>query len=428
MNKTHSTLLILGLVAWLIGLWLGAASGWAFFALGLLLMVLVSGHQLQQINRWVINLHQPPPAGVGPWDHILAPIYRQLKQNRLQIHQLKSQVDAAIMAAEALPDGILTLNQDFDIQWCNQTAGTHLGLNLASDRNHPIFNIVRHPEFIQYVQEKKWDTPLLLQNLQPGQRRSLQIHISPYGLGQYLVASRDVTQLEKLERARKDFVANVSHELRTPLTVLYGFIETLYETSLDELDQAQRQEYLRLMKEQAEHMRALVADLLTLSALESTPENKHEPVQAAQLIQQAIKQSQALSQGQHDFFTEIDDELMVMGVETELSSAFSNLINNAVRYTPKGGSIRIHWQKTPQGRALFSVQDSGIGIAAEDIPRLTERFYRVDRARSRATGGTGLGLAIAKHVAARHRAQLSIDSAPNRGSTFSLHFPSQSIA
>src|SRR5690625_6390254 len=141
MNKTHSSLLILGLVAWLIVFWLVAASGLAFFALGLLLMVLVSGHHLQQINRWVINLHQPPPAGVGPWDHILAPIYRQLKQNRLQIHQLKSQVDAAIMAAEALPDGTLTLDEDFRIQWCNQTASTHLGLNLATDRNHPIFHI-----------------------------------------------------------------------------------------------------------------------------------------------------------------------------------------------------------------------------------------------------------------------------------------------
>ncbi len=428
MNKTHSTLLILALVAWLIGLWLGPASGWALFALGLLVMVLISGHQLQQINRWVRNVHQPPPASVGPWDHILAPIYRQLKQNRLQIHHLKSQVDAIIMAAEALPDGTITLDQNFRIQWCNQTASNHLGLNLATDRNHPIFNIVRHPEFIQYVQSKKWDEPLLLQNHQPGLRRSLLIHISQYGIGQYIIVSRDITQLERLERARKDFVANVSHELRTPLTVLYGFIETLHETPLSELNQEQRQEYLRLMMVQAEHMRALVSDLLTLSSLESTPGDGHEPLAAAPIIHQAIKQGQALSQGAHHFQIDLDDDLSIMGAETELSSAFSNLINNAVRYTPKGGKINISWKRTAKGEALFAVQDSGIGIAEEDIPRLTERFYRVDRARSRATGGTGLGLAIAKHVAARHQAQLQIQSQLNRGSTFSLLFPAHSVA
>ncbi len=428
MNKTHSTLLILAVGAWLLGLWLGPTTGWAIFALGLLLMVLISGHQLQQINRWVRNVHQPPPASVGPWDHILAPIYRQLKQNRLQIHQLKSQVDAIIMAAEALPDGTLTLDEDFRIQWCNQTASAHLGLNLATDRNHPIFHIVRHPEFIHYVQSKKWDDSLLLQNHQPGQQRSLLIHISQYGIGQYILVSRDITQLERLERARKDFVANVSHELRTPLTVLYGFIETLHETSLDELDQAQRQEYLRLMMEQAEHMRALVSDLLTLSALESTPGNEHVPVAVGSVLQQAIQQGQALSQGRHHFHMEIDDGLNIMGAETELSSAFSNLINNAVRYTPKGGKITIYWQQTAAGEALFKVKDSGIGIAPEDIPRLTERFYRADRARSRATGGTGLGLAIAKHVAARHQAHLAIHSELNQGSCFSLRFPAHHVA
>src|SRR5690625_1089736 len=428
MNKTHSTLLVLAIGAWLIGLWLGPATGWALFALGLLLMVLVSGHQLQQINRWVRNVHQPPPASVGPWDHILAPIYRQLKQNRLQIHHLKSQVDAIIMAAEALPDGTITLDEHFRIQWCNQIASTHLGLNLATDRNHPIFHIVRHPDFIQYVQSKKWDESLLLQNHQPGHRRSLLIHISQYGIGQYILVSRDITQLERLERARKDFVANVSHELRTPLTVLYGFIETLHETSLEELNQEQRQEYLRLMMEQAEHMRALVSDLLTLSVLESTPSDEHEPITAGPIIQQSIKQGQALSQGKHDFHIEVDDHLAIMGSETELSSVFSNLINNAVRYTPKGGKIHISWKQNAAGEAVFAVRDSGIGIADEDIPRLTERFYRVDRARSRATGGTGLGLAIAKHVAARHRARLAIESELNQGSCFSLVFPTNTVS
>src|SRR5690625_1508911 len=423
MNKTHSTILGLALLAWLIGLWLGAATGWGVFACGLLLMVLVSGRQLQQINRWVQNLHTPPPASVGPWDHILAPIYRQLKQNRLQIHQLKSQVDAIIMAAEALPDGTVTLDEDFRIQWCNQIASQHLGLNLTTDRKHPVFNIVRHPEFVDYVRQRQWSEPLLLKNLLPGQSRSLLIHISAYGLGHYLLVSRDVTQLERLERARKDFVANVSHELRTPLTVLYGFIETLHEAAPDSFNEEERQYYLQLMLEQAQHMRALVDDLLTLAALESTPENEARTLPMASLIRQALAQGQALSHNQHEFETNIDPRLVVVGSKTELSSVISNLLSTAVHYTPAGGRVRLFWYQTPQRQAVFGIEDTGIDISPEDIPRLTERFYRVDKARSRASGGTGLGLAITKHVAARHGATLDIQSRLHQGSRFSLTFP-----
>lgn len=427
MNKTHSTILILAIIAWLFGLWLGATTGWAFFAISLLIMVLISGHQLQQINRWTTNLHTPPPAAVGPWDDILAPIYRQLKQNRLQIHHLKSQVDAIIMAAEALPDGTVSLNQHFHIQWGNQTASTHLGLNLSSDRGQPIFNIVRHPSFVNYVQNKKWEQPLLLRNHAANQPSSLLIHLSQYGLGHYLLVSRDVSQLEQLERARKDFVANVSHELRTPLTVLYGFIETLHDTSIEQLSEEQRQYYLQLMMEQAQHMRALVADLLTLAALESTAVAPQETVNVPRLIEQALNQSKALSHNQHHFHVDIAPDLYLQGIETELSSVITNLLSNAVRYTPQGGNIYVEWRTNHLQEAVFTVRDTGIGIAAEDLPRLTERFYRVDKARSRATGGTGLGLAIAKHVAVRHQGRLTIESRLNHGSSFVLHFPAQLI-
>lgn len=423
MNKTHSTVLLLAIIAWLLGWWLGAATGWAAFAMGLLIMVLISGQQLQQINRWTANLHTAPPASVGPWDHILAPIYRQLKQNRLQIHQLKSQVDAIIMAAETLPDGTVSLNQDFHIQWGNQTASNHLGLNLSSDRGQSIFNIVRHPEFIAYVQNRKWAQPLLLKNHTPGYPQSLLIHISQYGLGHYLLVSRDVSLLEQLERARRDFVANVSHELRTPLTVLYGFIETLHDTSPDSLDEEQRQHYLRLMMGQAQHMRALVSDLLTLAALEATTTASQTTVNVPQLITQALNQSKALSQNKHQFQVEIATDLHILGIETELASALSNLLNNAVRYTPDQETIHVQWHRNHLYEAVFTVRDTGIGIASEDIPRLTERFYRADKARSRATGGTGLGLAIVKHVAVRHQGRLVIRSRLNHGSTFALHFP-----
>lgn len=427
MNKTHSTILILAFIGWLLGWWLGAATGWAAFAVGLLIMVLVSGHQLQKINHWTANLHTAPPASVGPWDHILAPIYRQLKQNRLQIHQLKSQVDAIIMAGEALPDGTVSLNQNFHIQWGNQIASNHLGLNLSSDRGQPIFNIVRHPEFISYVRNKKWEQPLLLKNHTPDYPQSLLIYISQYGLGHYLLVSRDISQLEQLERARRDFVANVSHELRTPLTVLYGFIETLHDTPPADLDDAQRQHYLRLMMEQAQHMRALVSDLLTLAALEAASTTPHTTVDVPQLIEQALNQSMALSQNQHQFQVEITRDLHILGIETELASALGNLLNNAVRYTPDQGTIHVQWHKNHLQEAVFTVRDTGIGIASEDIPRLTERFYRVDKARSRATGGTGLGLAIAKHVAVRHQGRLVIQSRLNHGSTFALHFPATRV-
>ncbi|NLJ62606.1 MAG: phosphate regulon sensor histidine kinase PhoR [Alcaligenaceae bacterium] len=427
MKKTLSTVSLWALLSLALGLWLGAAIGWGAFALGLLTLVLTSGRQLQKIQLWVRDVDAAPPAAVGPWDDILAPIYRRLKQNREQIQTLNRHLEGMMMAAEALPDGAVTLDQSMTIQWCNKTASQHLGLNLATDRHQSIFNIVRTPEFAHYAHTRQWDQPLLLHINQRGQERALLLQLTPYGFGQFLLVTRDVTQVEKLETTRKDFVANVSHELRTPLTVLLGFLETLRDMPADSLPMEQRVRYEQMMLEQAQHMQAIVSDLLTLSTLESSPTAENTAVPLNCVIEQALQRAKALSDGQHVFVTYIDDNLWVEGAETELASAIGNLLTNAIRYTPKDGTITTSWVLNEDGSATYSVQDTGIGIAPQDIPRLTERFYRADKGRSRATGGTGLGLAITRHVVARHQAELDIKSRYGAGSTFSIHFPKERV-
>ncbi|MCQ9615547.1 phosphate regulon sensor histidine kinase PhoR [Paenalcaligenes niemegkensis] len=327
-----------------------------------------------------------------------------------------------MMAAEALPDGAITLSEGMELQWCNQTASEHIGLNLATDRHHSIFNILRAPEFAHYAQQREWEGPLLLHLEKEGIDKSLSVQLTRYGFGQFLLVTRDVTQVEKLETTRKDFVANVSHELRTPLTVLLGFLETLRELPVESISDEQRDRYEQMMLEQAQHMQAIVADLLTLSTLESSLPTEGRPVRMSQIINQALEQAKVLSDGEHIFIENIDSSLCIVGSENELTSAISNLLTNAIRYTPKDGTITVSWFPTEDGGAIYSVEDTGIGIAPQDIPRLTERFYRADKGRSRATGGTGLGLAITRHVAVRHNAELSIQSRFGSGSLFMLRF------
>ncbi|MFC3340509.1 phosphate regulon sensor histidine kinase PhoR [Paracandidimonas soli] len=423
MVKTLLTIALWGLLGWLTGAWLGANSGWIVFTFGLLLMILVCGSQLSKITRWSKNTNDPPPVSVGPWDNVLAQIYRSMRLQRQEIEQLNRHVDGIMLAAEALPDGAITLDESMAVTWCNQTACEHIGLNLETDRDRSIFNILRAPEFLRYAKQKDWHSPLLLHLSSDGKEKSLLIQLTPYGVGQFLIVTRDVTQMEKLETTRKDFVANVSHEMRTPLTVLAGFLETLRDMPPESLTSEQRERYQDMMLEQAQRMQALVADLLTLSTLESSPSAQGSPVRLDTVINTALQQAKVLSNGQHVFVTNITEGLCVSGVETELASAVSNLLTNAVRYTPKDGTITVSWYLTESGAACYSVQDTGIGIAAQDIPRLTERFYRVDRGRSRSTGGTGLGLAITRHVAMRHDAELHIQSRYGAGSLFSLEFP-----
>lgn len=427
MIKTLFTICAWALAAWIFGHWINPVTGWAILTFGLVAMILVSGRQLSQISKWVKDIDSPPPPSIGPWDEVLAPIYRKLRSNFIEIEALNRHLDSIMLAAAALPDGAITLDEEMNVTWCNPVASVHTGLDLDKDRGFSIFNILRAPEFSSYARGNNWTDAILLHVVRDGQERSLLVQLTQYGIEQFLVVTRDVTQLERLETTRKDFVANVSHELRTPLTVLLGFLETVHDMPTDSISDEQREQYYLLMVEQARRMQAIVDDLLTLSTLESSPSTNGEPVRVSDLIESALQQARGLSKDQHVFVANIDRDLYITGIESELASGISNLLTNAVRYTPKDGTITVSWYLTEDGTACYSVQDTGIGIAAHDLPRLTERFYRVDRGRSRSTGGTGLGLAITKHVAMRHNAELNIRSRLAAGSLFSLEFPASRV-
>ena len=317
-------------------------------------------------------------------------------------------------AARALPDGVVILEAD-RIAWSNDTAQVHLSIG-PKDAGTRITHLVRAPDFMRYLDAGEFDKPV---QIRAGDgERILSVLVVPYGSNQRLVLSRDVTQLERVERMRSEFVANVSHELRTPLTVVAGFLEMLR----DESDAAEQRRYIDLMTQQSQRMQRLVEDLLTLSSLESSPPPPtDEAIDMAALAQRLGAEARALSGGRHRIEVHAASAMDLLGSEKELASAFGNLVSNAVRYTPEHGTIRIRWEADEHG-AQFGVDDTGIGIAPEHLPRLTERFYRVDRGRSRETGGTGLGLAIVKHALMRHGGTLHIESKPGEGSRFAARF------
>ena len=412
------------LAQWLIG----APAGWVVFSASLTAMLLWRSWRLTLVSRWANQPDSAPPASVGPWDDILAPLYRYTRARARELTETRDTMQGMLAAAQALPDGAVTLNEDFQIDWCNRMARQHLGLRLPADRGHNLLNLLRAPEFVEYAHRPSWPEPILVRLGQQGQERLMMMQLTAYASNQRLLITRDVTQIERLETTRRDFVANVSHELRTPLTVLAGFLETLRDMPDDALPQEQREQYIDMMHEQAHRMQAIVEDLLTLSTLESSPGSDPRAVNMGALLQKARQQIEALSGGRHQLVWHIDETLDVLGAENELTSALSNLLTNAVRYTPDGGTITVRWEREPEGGACYSVQDTGIGIPARHLPRLTERFYRVDRGRSRAVGGTGLGLAITKHIAMRHDSELLITSEPGKGSVFSLRFPADRIA
>jgi two-component system phosphate regulon sensor histidine kinase PhoR len=334
-----------------------------------------------------------------------------------------------LLAIQASPNGVALLDHEYKIEWCNAQLAAHLGLNAERDRLQRIAFLVRHPDFLQYLNAGEFSEPLVLNT--PGASRAVQVQLFPFsepgadGVHRStLLLTRDVTEQERSDTMRRDFVANVSHELKTPLTVLKGFLETV---QLLPLGADERERFLMLMSEQADRMQSLIDDLLVLAKLESdrrAPETTHLDMRV--IVDTLCSQAEAMSKGQHEITASADTVLLV-GSQTELISAFSNLVTNAVRYTPPGGQISISWQRTPSGAELV-VRDTGIGIAPEHIPRLTERFYRVDRARSRDTGGTGLGLAIVKHALQRHGAELRIESKEGVGSTFTAVFPVQRLS
>jgi two-component system, OmpR family, phosphate regulon sensor histidine kinase PhoR len=390
-------------------------------ALAVLLAARLAYHALHlaALRRW---LRRPGlealPRGRGVWEDALAELHGFLKRRDAEHETLAQALTRFRGAVRALPDGVVILDREHRIEWANPTAARHLGIDPRRDLGQPAVNLIRHPDFVAYLEAGRFGEPLVLR----ARDTTLLLQVIEFGEEQKLLNSRDVTAEERIDIMRRDFVANVSHELKTPVTVLAGFVETLADDSLP-MSPAQRGRYLGLMAEQAKRMQRLVEDLLTLSALESSAAPMdEEPIEVRAFVERLADEARALSAGRHRVESEVQGEERLLGSAVELHSAFSNLVSNAVRYTPEGGTVRISWRYVEE-RGVFSVSDSGIGIDPRHIPRLTERFYRVDSGRSRESGGTGLGLAIVKHALTRHQALLDVSSEPATGSTFSAVFP-----
>jgi two-component system phosphate regulon sensor histidine kinase PhoR len=394
------------------GLWVALVGLGLFFALHL--------QYLATLGSW---LERPSlatiPEGWGSWAEVFNRLHKTRRASEINARRLEENEARFRRTISALPEGIVLIDAALQIEWCNPVAEQHLGIQLQADQGLRITNLVRDPVFIAYMTSASFDEPLLFRPLaNPG--LALSIRVIEFEPTRSIVMTRDVTQAERLDAMRRDFVANVSHELRTPLTVVNGFLETLLdaEPPLDEM----RQRHLQLMHEQATRMSRLVEDLLMLSRLEAeeTPLADDE-VDVPALVAEIEAEARALSGGRHEIASSAEP-IRARGSREELRSAFGNLVSNAIRYTPSGGRITLAWRAEQDG-AVFEVKDTGIGIAPEHLPRLTERFYRVDRSRSRETGGTGLGLAIVKHVLMRHQGRLLVESEVGRGSVFRAWLP-----
>mgnify|MGYP002507206300 CR=1 FL=1 len=390
---------------------------------------------LWQLARLVTWLREPterqPPRIGGIWRELADRLRRQLRLRDQQQQLVQAQLRDVLAGIQAAPIGVVLLDAQQRIEWCNRTAAQHLGFHATHDLDQHIGNLVREPAFARYCSEGHYEQAVLITGRDSSARHpvrlSLQIH--PYGEGRSLLLSEDVTAVEQAEAMRRDFVANVSHEIRTPLTVLSGFVETMLHIPLAD---EERQRYLQLMFTQAQRMQTLVHDLLTLSHLEgSPPPGAGHWLPIATLVEQFKSEALALSSSltaiERPLILDIASDDEISGSESELHSAFSNLVTNAVRYTPAGLTITVSWRRLQDGSGLFSVKDQGPGIEPEHLSRLTERFYRVDRSRSRETGGTGLGLAIVKHVVQRHNGELRISSKLGEGSLFAVVWPSERV-
>lgn len=408
--------------------WIMEGEVWGLTALagGLLLISLFHFIYLLRLHRWLEGPpDQPVPEGRGLWNQVFASLHRRARQRAEQQHLLSDALDRFRRAVQAFPDGIIIFNQHRQIEWVNGNAAIHFQLDPVTDRGQALTNLIRQPDFVSYVERGDFESPLVFPNPRcPGQ--TLLVQVVSYAAGENLLLSRDVSDQERLDVMRRDFVANVSHELKTPLTVVAGFAEMLSDPEL-EPDPAQVQHYMGMIAEQTQRMQRLIEDLLTLSVLESTVvAQREEVVDLEPLFHTLYRDAEVLSAGRHRISLKIEGYIQLQGNPQELRSAFGNLVTNAIRYTQEGGEIHIRWQGTPAA-GEFSVTDTGPGIAAEHIPRLTERFYRVDRGRSRETGGTGLGLAIVKHVLSHHQAVLEVESQLGKGSRFAARFPASRL-
>lgn len=408
-----------------VALILWAGSGWVA-ALGFLagIQAFVMLRRLWEefrLARWLENPDAvEPPDATGTWGDIfyrLQKLQRRHKANRVE---LASALERFERAAMAVPDGMVILNHSEQIEWCNPASHTYMGLDCERDRGQFIRYLLRQAQFLDFLDAADYSQPIVYKS--PVDRELiLSLQLIPFGASQKLLVARDITDLERVDAMRRDFIANVSHELRTPLTVVGGFVETLADAP--DLPAAETRHYFDLMLDHTRRMQHLLDDLLTLSRLESADHGlKGEIVNVPELAQALKAEAESLSRGRHRVSLHCESDACLNGSLQEIRSALGNLVSNAVRYTPEGGEITLAWREH-NDEGVFSVTDTGEGIAAEHIPRLTERFYRVDRSRSRETGGTGLGLAIVKHVLTRHDARLEVQSVPGKGSTFSAVFP-----
>ena len=368
--------------------------------------------------------NMPLPSGL--WEEVLSRLKRLVRTLKQRMRNIEQQHDRFIEAFQASPNGIVMLDEDDQIEWCNSIAERFFGLVFKRDVMQRINFLIRRPEFILYLSNRNFEESLLLERMGPDSSLSLMLQAFPFGHRRHLLLIQNVTDLQKADAMRRDFVANVSHEMRTPITVLMGFLETVQSL---ELEKGQRDQYFDMMMSQAQRMKSLVEDLLTLANLEANTAPAVSNAVSIETLMALIKNdAEALSHGNHSFTFEVLEKNNILGDEREILSAFSNLVSNAIRYTPDTGAIHVKWGINAEGQGEFSVTDTGPGITSEHLSRLTERFYRVDRSRSRDTGGTGLGLAIVKHIASRHQAQLTIESTPGRGSTFKLLFPKERLS
>ena len=406
----------------LLGLCLGLLLGpiWVWVLLAACLYLGWQLLTLYRLDRWLrLRSQMDPPDLGGIWGDIVAQVVRLHRRKQFHKQRLIQLFRELRRSTAALPDGVIILSSQHEIVWFNRQAARLLGLKRPIDVGLRIDNLIRSPEFVLYLHGDDFALPLLIRP--PVQLESyLALQVVPYGGGQSLLLVRDVTRQMRLEAMRKDFVANASHELRTPLTVISGYLDTLADDPA--IDPAWNGP-LRDMRAQAQRMNAIIADLLVLSRLESTEgEAARDAVDVPFMLERLHRDALASVDRPRQILLELESRDGLFGAAHELESAFTNLLVNGMKYTPPDGTVRIRWWVDGEG-AYFSVIDSGIGIPAEHIPRLTERFYRVDAGRSRGQGGSGLGLAIVKHAVQRHGGWLDVQSTEGKGSSFTCHFP-----
>jgi len=419
--------ILAGLVGagWVLGLLTGQR--FLFTAVALLFYIVLQLRQLYRLHQWLLtDKRTEPPDATGPWGDVFNEVRKLVRGSERRADELVDALTRFQSAAAAMPDAVVILTEKETIEWANPPTAILLGIHFPRDAGMRVSNLLRDPDVSAYLKSGVYTEPLETDS-PANPELSVSLQIVPFGAQRKLIIARDNTRIQRLEQMRRIFVANVSHELRTPVTVLGGYIETLRD--IDDIKPEELKKHLGIMHEQAARMQRLVDDLLMLSRLETAaPRQKEEPVDVPALLAGLREQAEILSgDAAHRITLEAEPKLKLLGGRDELHSAFMNLIQNAVRYTPRGGVIGLRWYSDEEG-AKFSVTDTGDGIAPEHVPHLTERFYRVDTARSRASGGTGLGLSIVKHVLLRHNAHLDIHSKLGHGSTFICVFPRSRIA